>query len=74
MKKHMQVISLFENNIISRKKIENEAFHINTNDDRAKMLLNVLISSVKAQTKYTLKPDKIIFKKDVIGNIEIWFK
>lgn len=74
MKKQMQVISLFENNIISRKKIENEAFHINTNDDRAKMLQNVLISGRKFQIKYSLIPDKIVFKKDIIGNIEIWIK
>ncbi|HET6244304.1 MAG: hypothetical protein H0V01_06370 [Bacteroidetes bacterium] len=74
MKNHMQIISLSKTNIVSRKKLENEAFHVNTYDDRAKMLQNVLITSQKIQIRYSLKSAKIVFKKDIIGNIEIWVK
>jgi hypothetical protein len=58
---------------ISRDTIEKEAFCIRTPDERARMLLNILMFGVEVQTKFDIPHDKILFLKErSTGNIQIW--
>jgi hypothetical protein len=58
---------------IRRSLLEQEAFCINTADERAKMLQNILIFGFRVQQRYKLPASKIFFLKEKsTGHIEVW--